>query len=68
MNNMKQLFWECINLEKIDDGDIYLSAGFASVNNYKVGDTITININDRDISLKIKAIINNFYFIRWNNS
>lgn len=45
-------------IDECDDGDIYLSALFANVNNYKIGDTITININDNDVSLKIKGIVN----------
>lgn len=45
-------------LEKIDDGDIYLSAEFAKLNNYHVGDEIKLNYLNQNISFKIKAIIN----------
>lgn len=45
-------------VDEIDDGDIYLSAEFASVNNINVGDLINIDINNNEISLKVKKIIN----------
>lgn len=45
-------------VEDSPDGDLYLSATFAKLNNYHAGDKITLKVNNNDVTFKVKSIIN----------